>query len=405
MSRSAAMRAAAPALRCCVMLAGLAGLAGLGFACVGGRGAPVAAVADGVAIALYARAGGDGYGVIDDRRWVEVAGDQLVVDRVDPGAALPSFVIEAIAGGALEVGACRRDRLATVLQCAVRARPGRYLIRLLYVSTALRYRTQHDIAMTAADRATIASRFAIATPALDTRAELTLYDGVPGSEPPPRQIARGTIALDGGTAQLAVAPRSVGARLRRIYDGAARRGDGSGSRVPRRYEGPNDYNDGPDPRDPRWGRDSQPTVWVWLELADVGDTGGGILAPGPVSVHIAAPGEPARDVEVPAVARRRSGNELRLALWPDLVLVGKRDRSTEVPDDGLISDRFQIAITNRGDTAREVWIEETLRPGRRHTLGHAWPRSPELGRHHLRLRLLVAPGAVERAGFAIDTER
>lgn len=398
MSR-AAMRAAAPALRCCVALAGLA------LACVGGRGAPVAAVADGVAIALYARAGGDGYGVVDDRRWIEIAGDQIVVDRVDPGAALPSLVIEALAGGALEVGACRRDRLATVLQCGVRARPGRYLIRLLYVSTALRYRAQHDIAMTAADRATITSRFAIATPAWDARAELTLYDGVPGSEPAPREIARGTIALDGGTAQLAVAPRSVGAALRRIYDGAARRGDNNG-RVPRRYEGSSDTSDGPDPRDPRWGRDSQPTVWVWLELADVGNAGGAdVLAPGPVGVRIAVPGEPAREVEVPAAARRRSGNELRLELWPDVVLVGKRDRSTEVPDDGLISDRFQIAITNRGDTAREVWIEETLRPGRRRTVRHAWPRSPELGHHHVRLRLLVAPGAVGRAGFAIDTER
>jgi len=385
---------------------GSAGLAcGVALAVAGACGrpaGPIAAVADGVAIALYARPGSDGYGVVDDRRWVDIAGDHLVVDRIDPGAELPSLVIEPLAGGALEVGACRRDRLAAVLHCAVRAQPGRHLIRVLYVSTALRYRTRHDIAMTAADRATIASRFAIAVPAWGARADVTLYDGAPGSEPPPREIAHATIALDGGTAVVAIAPRSLGARLRRIYDGAARLGDGGDPRVPRRYDRAATRTDGPDPRDPRWGRESQPTVWVWLEIAELGGAG---LAPGPVRVHVELAGEPTRDADVPASAHPSSGGELRLALWPDTALVGKRERATEAPDDGVLSDRFQLSINNRGDTAREVWIEEALRPARRRTVTHAWPRMPEIGRYWLRLKLVVAPGAVERAGFAIDYER
>lgn len=407
-----------------VLLAGLAGLAGEALACHRAPAVPVAAVHDGIAIALYARSSGDGYGVVDDRRWVAVSGDTLVLDRVDPGAALPSLVIEPLAGGPLDVGACLRhriapppaaggsaagggsradpaqasERVAPVLRCTVRARPGRYLVRLLYVSPGLGYRAQHDVALTAPGRATVVSRFAIVTPAWRTRADVALFDGAPGGAPraapaggsgdarggdhPPREIARGTVALDGGTAVLALAPRAVDARLRRIYDGAVRRPDR------------------PDPRDPRWGRDSHPAVWVWLELGELA-----ALPPGPVHAHVELAGEPVRDIDVPAAGRRRSGGALRLPLWIDEALHGKRDRWTEASDDAVLSDRFLVSVANRGDAPREVWIEEALRPASRRTIAHAWPRSPELGRHRLRMKLTVAPGAVERAGFAIDYER
>lgn len=377
------MRGAAAA-----MLAAVTEIAVLGAlaapACRAPGTAPVAAVADGVAIALYARPSGDGYGVVDDRRWVDVAGDSVVLDRVEPGAALPSLVIEPLAGGALDIGACLRDRAAAgALRCTVHAQPGRYLIRLLYVSPQLRYRSQHEATATAPGRATLHSRFSIATPDWRSYAELTLYDGVPGGEPAPREIARGRVVLDGGTAMLEVAARDVAARLRRVYDGAVRR------------------SDGPDPRDPRWGRESQSSVWLWLELPGLGDAG---LAPGAVHVHVAVPGEATGDVDVPPALRRASAGDLRLALWVDDQLIGKRERWTEAPDDAVLSDRFAIAITNHGDAAREVWIEEALRPATRRSLANAWPRSPELGRHRLRLPLVVAAGATERARFAIDYE-
>jgi hypothetical protein len=354
-------------------------------ACRAPSAAPVAAVADGVAIALYARSGSDGYSVVDDRRWVEVTGDHVVLDRVEPAAALPSLVIEPLAGGALDIGACLRERTASAaLRCTVHARPGRYLIRLLYVSPQLRYRSQHEATVTEPARATLWSRFSIFTPDWHTVAEVTLYDGVPGGEPAPREIARGRIALDGRTAMLDVPRHDVAARLRRVYDGALRR------------------NDGPDPRDPRWGRESQSAVWVWLELPGLGDPG---LAPGPVHVRVAVPGEASGEVDVPPLLRRSRGGELRLPLWVDDQLIGKRERWTEAPDDTVLSDRFAIAVTNHGDTGREVWIEEALRPGARRSLAHAWPRAPELGHHLLRLALVVAPGATERARFAIDYER
>lgn len=364
-----------------MVVAGLAGLAVPG--CPRPAPAPVAALADGVAIALYGHLGGDSYGVVDDRRWVEVTGDSVVLDRVDPGAALPSLVIEPLAGGALDVGACLRDRAeAAALRCAVHARPGRYLIRLLYVSPKLFYRSQHAAIVTSPGSAALSSRFSIVTPAWRIRADVTLYDAVPGGERAPREVARGRIALDGGTATIDIAAHPVPARLRRIYDGALRPADG------------------PDPRDPRWGRESQSAVWLWLELPGQAE----VLAPGAVHVRAALPGDAIGEVDVAAPLRRVRGGELQLPLWVDDQLIGKRERWTEAPDDAVLRDRFTIAITNHGDAAREVWIEEVLRPASRRRLGRAWPRPPELGHSRLRLPLAVAPGTTERAGFAIDYE-
>src|SRR5262245_4778950 len=78
-------------------------------ACGRGPVAPVAAQ-DGVAIALYSRPGGERYAVVDDRRWVDVAGGTLVLDRIAPGAALPSLLIEPLGAG-LQIGTCLRERI------------------------------------------------------------------------------------------------------------------------------------------------------------------------------------------------------------------------------------------------------------------------------------------------------
>jgi hypothetical protein len=63
--------------------------------------APVAAVHDGISIALHASppvAGGPGraYALVDDRRWIEVDGGALVLDRIAADVALESLVIEAM---------------------------------------------------------------------------------------------------------------------------------------------------------------------------------------------------------------------------------------------------------------------------------------------------------------------
>ncbi len=390
-------------LRRLVGLVGLVGLAVLAVACGhGGPAAPPTAantLREGVSIALYDGHDDGAYAVVDDRRWIDVTGDalvlDLVLDHVDPGADLPSLVIDPLAGGALHVGGCLRDRLpvppevavgdgqppavpvramfAPVLHCTVHAEPGHHLVRLLYVSPALGYRAQHDIAMTASDHATITSRFAIVTPAWQVRAEVSLFDGLPGGEAPPRAVARGTILLDGGTAVIAVPPRDVKAALRRVYRGAAQ--DDGGLL-----------------------RDSQPAVWVWLELDDVA------LAPGPVHAHVALGQEGVRDIHVPAAGRRQAVAMLRLPLWIDDQLHGKRDRWSGSPDDAAATDRLTVSVANTGTMTREVWIEEKLRPARRQTVMRAWPSEPIISKNLLRMKLTVQPGAIGRAGFAITSE-
>ena len=375
---------------------------GLAVACShGGRPTPPSSVRAGISIALYDRQGGGSYGVVDDRRWIEVAGDSLVIDHVDPGAALPSLVIEPLSGGALEVGTCLRERIAAapepgaagapdatpevrakgpaaaervspVLRCAARAAPGRYLVRVLYVSPALGYRAQHDVAMTGPDRATVVSRFAIVTPAWQAHAEVTLFDGIPGGERPPREIARGAIMLDGGTAVIAVPRREVTAALRWVYSGAV--------------------------HDDAAGRDAQAAVWVWLELD------GPALAPGPVRAHVELAGEATRDINVPAAGRRQAAAVLRLPLWIDDQLRGKRDRWTGSQNDAITTDKLTVSVANLGATTREVWIEEKLRPSHRRTVAHAWPGEPTIVKNLLRMKLTVHGGKIERAGFEIAYE-
>jgi hypothetical protein len=339
---------------------------------------------------------------------------------------------------------------APVLRCAVRGARGRHLLRILYVVPELEYRASHDIAMAAPDRATVTSRFSIATPAWHRRADLTLYDGVPGAQQPPREIARGSVVLDGGVAVLASPARVVAAQLRRIYDGAVHRRGEVG------------------PRDPRWRRESHAAVWVWLELdpegaglsaggaskaprprlSSLGDpkgagvpSGGGTapsprlpslgdpkgagvppgggrappprlaslgdrvaLAPGPVRVHLELAGQPIRDIDVPALGRRTVGDALGLPLWIDEDLHGRRDRWSRPHDDTGIADRFAISIANVGATQREVWVEEALRPARRRTVRNAWPSAPVVLDTRIRLKLTVAPGKIERCGFELDYE-
>lgn len=401
--------------------------AATGLACARGQPAAPANAADaGIAIAVYGVADRAGYAVVDDRRWVDLDGDTLVLDDIDPRAALPSLVIEAADArpAALEVGACTRDRIPSlaspsasgastpsgasggsgppsaadatgasvagapafvpILRCAVRGARGRHLLRILYVLPELEYRASHDVAMTAPDRATVTSRFSIATPAWRRRAELTLFDGVPGAQQPPREIARGSIVLDGGIAVLASPARVVAAQLRRIYDGAVHRRGEVG------------------PRDPRWRRESHAAVWVWLELASLVDRVA--LAPGPVRVHLELPGQPIRDIDVPALGRRTVAGALDLPLWIDEDLRGRRDRWSRPHDDTGIADRFSISIANVGATQREVWVEEALRTARRRTVRNAWPGAPVLLETRIRLKLTVAPGKIERCGFELDYE-
>lgn len=318
----------------------------------------------GVSISIY-----DSFAVLDDRRWITTAGTTLELDHIDPGAALASLTIESD----LHVGACRRSATAPasgVVRCDIIGAPGRHLVRVLYVSRALHYRALHDITVTGA-RATIASRFSIDTPAWGGRADLSLFDGDPGGDHVPREVARGTIALDGAIAELASPPRDVPATLTRIYDGAVL--------------------DDALPNDAAWGRESQTAVWVWLELEGV------TLASGAVRVHTGD-----RDiVEAPDAGVIDDKGLLRLPLWADTDLHGSRQRSVDLGAGAGLAERVVLAVTNAGAVPREVWAVEHLRPARHHRIEHAWPSRPVVDGAVVRTKLVVKPGSVERTGYTI----
>ena len=421
-------------------------------ACTPHRGTvdPIAAPREGISIMVYSNGapssatgprGETSFGVVDDRRYVDVTGTTILLDRIDPTVALPSLVIEPIpgpGGSDLRIGICVRDRidpsaaalqqlaearvgrvrngdgdvdeeaasaetvtpttpvgvLSPVVRCAVRGRPGRYLVRVLYVSPAIHHRVQHEVTITGTAteaHATIATRFALVTPAWGPRAEVALFDGVPGKyaagdegandheSQPPREVAHGTVVLDGGTALLSLPVRTVPAKLVRVFDGGIR--DPSVAAT-----------------DAAWGRDSRREVWVWLELE------AGPQPSGPVRVHVALAGEPAREAIVPAAMRERHKSTLRLPLWVDDLLQGQRRRWIDRADGSSLAERFQLSVSNTSETPREVWIEEHLRPAKRRELVRGSAGKPVLEGGVARSKVAVPPHSTEQVTFAIRSE-
>ncbi|MBX3160740.1 MAG: hypothetical protein KF773_32540 [Deltaproteobacteria bacterium] len=368
---------------------------------------------EGMSVAIYARAGG-GWASVDDRRRIEVHGDTILLDRIDPSAPLPSLVIEPLADPRdLSIRACVRERLESepepvehpappraaatgmspIVRCTVRGRPGTYLVRVLHVapisatataaSGILRYRAQTEVTVAGGDRALVSTRYAITTPPWRTRADVVLYDGLPGKVTPPVELARGAIDLDGGVAILALPSRELPAKLRRVYDGAVR-------------------TDAVEPRDAQWRRDSHQAVWVHLEVE-------GRIPPGPVHVHHEAEPEGGgplvvRDVDVGALVRRRLGDVTRLPLYIDDTLRGFRRHWVDRADGASLTDRFQLAVSNLGTEMREVWIEEELRPARHREVVRARPTKPAVSREVTRTVVELAPQGTERVGYTIHYE-
>lgn len=381
----------------------------------------VAAPVPGLAIAVYDRGDGTSSAVVDDRRWIELpAGAKaLVLDDVDPAAALPSLVIEPV-GAALHIGTCRREEIvdpatakarrldenplyieldktpleetpavapakhgfAPIVRCDADGAPGRYLVRVLYVTGGLAYRSQHEVRMVAPDRATLRSTYVLATPAWHRTAEVTIFDGAPGGDHLPRPLAHGQVALDGSSGAIVVPGREVKGRLRRVFDGAML----PAADVPS--------------SDRDWGEGSHEVVWVWLELADAR------IPPGPVHAIIDLPNELARVADVPIDPRRRSAEApdgpSRLAIYADEDLHGTRQRWHDFSDSAELADRFLMSVSNAGEEVREVWVEEHLRTAKRRRVARAWPSPPGLHGELLRTKLVVRPGKVERIGYTVD---
>ncbi|MDQ3341006.1 MAG: hypothetical protein M4D80_38095 [Myxococcota bacterium] len=409
------------------------------FACRTEAREPAAAVtpAEGLAIAIYSN-GERAYGVVDDRRTIEVAGNTVFLDRIDPASALQSLVIEPLGADPIHIISCVRERvddsaaalaqlaeargerkrrvivlndrhnnptgdpfrfedtnamepairpspsvLSPIVRCRVKARAGKHLVRVMHVTSTLSFDTQHDLTMTAADRAHVTTRFAIATPTWRSRATVTLFDGIPGDKTPPVELARAPIVLDGSTAIIASSPRELPARLRSVYDGTK-------------------LEDGDDvkPSDIVWGRESRHQVWVWLELSDASAR----LARGPLRAHLALPDAPIRDRSIAADLRVRTPEHTRYPLHVDEDLLGTRKRTIERADGVMITDRIALTVANLSAHPREVWVEERLRTAKRRSLAQSWPSRPTFSKDIARTKLTLAPNQTQRLGFTIDYE-
>ena len=435
--------------------------------------APAAIPSAGIAIALYADRAMHSMAIVDDRRWVDVAGDRLVLDDVDPGVALPSLVLEAVSGpGHLAIGTCMRDRidpaamgtnrmpgempsglgsnavpppppppppsrrhrlrprsdlrnpfeqqldgqntlslggasgrgaaaadlsLASSVHCAVTGAPGRYLVRLLYGSVTLGYHAEHEVAVSAPDRAHIATQLSVTTPAWRARggepaaAMVTAYDGLPGGDVAPTELAHGRVVLDGSIGVLPLPARDVPARVRRVL-------------TPQQDFSAAD--DAPDAwmaqRRSANGDEGDALVWVWLELPGIH------LAPGLLHVRVGFPGEAPHEVIV--TAENRAPGEpgsaeaeaaLRLPLYTDDDLRAAIQRAYGGGSETELVERFGAMVINLGPTPREVFVEEKLRPAGKRTVTNAWPGKPGLAGNTLRMKLVVSPTKNERTGFTV----
>ena len=343
---------------------------------------PARPLAEGIAISIYG-AGDRSYGVIDDRRWVTVTDGSIVLDRIDPAAALESLVIEPI-----KIASCVRERsdrapealralgpkraplpagvLSTLVRCRVTASVGRHLVRVLYVSPGLQFQTRHHLVMTAPDRAALDTRFAIPTPAWRTRADVHLFSGLPGSDKPVREVARGRVLLDGAIAILAAPRTETRARLRAVFDGAA--------------------DDGAPTTEIAWGGLSHQIVWVWAELERATE-----LAPGPVHVELVLPGEPRRDLDLTTAGAQMRNKRVRLPLFADDQLRGQRKREVKSSTGSRLVERLRVSVSNLAEAPREVWIEERLRPAPHRELEKAEPPGLHLGGKILTHRVVVPP--------------
>ena len=339
---------------------------------------PPAIPRPGIAVAIYST-----YAVVDDRRRIEVRDGELVLEHVDATVPLHSLVIEPL-GDALAIGSCTRERARGMrpppVRCRVRGRAGEHFVRIHYATTAFAVRAEHEITLATAERATLATRFAITAPPWADGADAVLHAGSPGDADPPRELARGKLALDGSAATLVPPPRAHAARLRAVYDGAER-------------------DDTIEPHDLAWGGESRRQVWVWLELA-VADPAR--FPHGPARIRVAIPGMPPRTVEIAADLVRRQRASVAWPVWIDDDLLGARQRVVVSATNSGIVEQIELAVTNLGEQSREVWLEERLRPLRVRTVT---PSSLAVRRGTARAKLVVAPGATERVAVTIAYER
>ncbi len=370
----------------------LASLPLVAFACgprSSGRAPPGSArPVEGIAITVYSPPGAPGFALVDDRRWIDVAHGEVTLDRiglVPAGPAsevLASLAIVPLDDQPLSLGPCTRVPARRpsppAVTCRVEGAAGRHFVRVVHATPAIAFRTRHHVVVEG-DRATVVSRYAVTVPAWHVRVRIHLVDGVPGRVEPVRALGLSTLAIDGGTVEVASSVRKVSARVRRVFEGAIRDHDTS-------------------PTELAWGRESRHEVRTVLELDRAR------LAPGSLEVHAGLPGEQARDVHVEARDVEQLGDTVRVPLWIARQLHGQREsRATRMrrPDRG-ISQHVEYSVASSAAVDREVWIEERLRPGMRRevTVTPSTP-PPEISNDLLRLHVVVPANETVRATLTV----
>jgi hypothetical protein len=358
---------------------------------------PFVPAAAGLAVAIYNSGNGASYAIVDDRRALAIVpGRPILLDGIDPETPLSSLLIEsATTAGGLVIGACTRDAVATppgmpkvagVIRCDVRGASGTQLVRIAYVSPSLSYTASHELTVEDPAHAQLATVYAVTTPSWHRRADVTLYDGVPGGDRVPRALIHGAVELDGSIGELAEPARTIPARLRYVYEDTA----------------------APDELSLDEGKLGAPaSVWATLELRGIQ------LAPGRLHLHVALAGN-SRDLVLPPSAISEAAAQdldgpLRLPLWIDDTLHGTRTRTTQHrnANDGrvLLVERLELAVSNDGNAPREVDIVEPLRTAQERRVVASSPGKP----HHRRTadadalvsRVRVPPGQTQRVSFTI----
>ena len=393
-------------------------------------------VRDGLSVAVYtslAGAGG-GYAVVDDRRVLDVTGDSIVIERVAPGATLSSLIVEPLDTSALRIGECSREALvlpspaarvpaaenevgveagsaayllpvrepqvgeevtllgkrpspasdpapnlapvvdSPVVRCAVVAGRGTHRVRILYVTPDVTFSAHHDIAMSAPEAATITTRFALPTPDLDLRGEVTLYAGLPGGDETPVEVGRGEVTLDGSISLFGGPTRQVRARLRRMW----RSVDSSEAR-----------------EDIYLAQQVRP-VRVWLELE-------GTLQTGDVTLRVDLPNEPAEPQVIAGPTIERGPTVTRMPVRTDGDLISLHESRPLRARDEAARERFSISISNAGPVAREVVVLYALTKGKAHEVESSWPVAPTIERDTAKSKVQIEPNSVGRLRYVVST--
>jgi len=257
-----------------------------------------------------------------------------------------------------------------LVRCKVRGAPGKHLVRVAYVTGDVSWHAIHrldvDVDDSGAGKATVRTGFQIDAPGWTGDAQINLWRGLPGAEDPPERVWTGAAGL-GEQVTVWSEPREVPAHLISVYRGAL-------------------VQPGESETDAYWRQQSDGDVRTWLVLDAQ-------LPIGTALVGVSVKGAPAR--VIPGILEK-GGATTKMAMWIDPDLRGLRIKTYQSGDEHGLREHLAWSVSNLSDHARDVWIEEELRPVRRHRVLNAKPKL-DLEDGWLRAKVTVPAGGLARA--------